>query len=620
VIKNVIIDVEAAWQSLPFDMDKSSPVACWYFGDNYSEYRGLKIKYADELIFSPVGEALNDAAQNLKNDVVNIDTFFPQSGFGREIFEASALGEGNPYTSDLFVNICRSKVFADAVKAGGGNLFIVEDGAFGQVLKKMATSFGGAVDIQISKVRQRPSLLAAVVRQLKNIYRLHENIQVQKRFRKKNPLNIEDLRKANFFVSIWARPDSFENQAQQSDAYWGMLAERLNKAGVKLAYIASPVNWIFAQKDIHESASHAQDPVLFINDCVRWIDLLKGAVGAVVFPFTAPKFASIGDIEISYVLRLEAQKESQKGNIIKNIAYKSVGRKLKALGCEPDAVLHLYEGQGWEKLLRKGIRQNISKTKVIGCQHTPFAPLYLGFFHSQKDLNNGCRPDLLTAIGRHDRNGFIKNGLRDEDVFELGALRYETVLNAENGEGLHQGGGILCCTSISYAESLELACKAVEATAATENAQLVINFHPVTDVGFRAKLQNEVCEFVSCEFSHVTFSDLPSGELMSATKVVLYNSSAAAFDAMAIGISVIYVGCDTTLDYNKVPKEMCCEARTIEELVTILCVTDDYPEIAAETLQAKTRQDVRKCLGEPDVEGLRVAIKSTTTLRELGVS
>jgi hypothetical protein len=238
----------------------------------------------------------------------------------------------------------------------------------------------------------------------------------------------------------------------------------------------------------------------------------------------------------------------------------NVGAGLARLGVYPGLILHLYEGQPWEKILRDGVRATRPQTKVVAVQHVPFAWTYISFFPSRRSISAGELPDLLLTTGAGYSAWFREAGVPADRLAVLGAARYEAVPRP----AMPAARTVLCCTSIELDEAIELARKAALASQGLR-ISLIVNFHPITDDNFRSSLREALRGL-----DHVTFSSRSLRELLEQVDTVLYTGSAGGFDAVQAGRVAIYVARDLALDYDPLPQDIAVRCRSVEELRELL--------------------------------------------------
>jgi hypothetical protein len=262
------------------------------------------------------------------------------------------------------------------------------------------------------------------------------------------------------------------------------------------------------------------------------------------------------------------------------VLLREIGRQLARLGMAPDILLHLYEGQPWEKMLTRGFREHVPGTRIVGVQPAPFARNYISFFPSQRAIAEGAIPDLFLVNGERYADWLSEAGVPAERVGVVGALRYEDAVDFTRPPGIR----ILCCTGIDLDEAIELASKATLAAKGL-GRPLLINYHPVTDEEFRLAMRAAVMRAAGPNADHVTFSTAPMRELLDTAGTVLYTTSAACFEAVQAGRTAIYVGRDLQLDYDKLPDALALRCRSVTELRALL-EKSDLAETSAQSPRA----------------------------------
>src|SRR5262249_46315565 len=155
------------------------------------------------------------------------------------------------------------------------------------------------------------------------------------------------------------------------------------------------------------------------------------------------------------------------------------------------------------------------------------------------------------TIGDGFRDRLIVHGAPTERLVVAGALRYPDILSTPR-EALRRRDGaprrVLAACPMDFQEALELTCKAIVATAGLDGVALVVNFHPMTDAEFRAKIRGRAAQAGDCR--HVSFREESAKALLSDVDVLLYNSSSASFEAAAAGVPAIFVASDIGLDLD----------------------------------------------------------------------
>jgi hypothetical protein len=175
----------------------------------------------------------------------------------------------------------------------------------------------------------------------------------------------------------------------------------------------------------------------------------------------------------------------------------------------------------------------------------------------------------------------IDAGVPAARVGVLGATRYEGAQKL-----IPRGTSIVCCTGIDFDEAVELAMKAVRATAGL-GRRLIINYHPITDDAFRAALRAQVQQALERETGPITFSTASVRELLRDAADVLYTTSAACFEAVQAGRRAIYVARDLQLDYDKLPAAIAVRCRSVEELRGVLATSEQLARYAERSMELR---------------------------------
>jgi CDP-glycerol glycerophosphotransferase (TagB/SpsB family) len=102
------------------------------------------------------------------------------------------------------------------------------------------------------------------------------------------------------------------------------------------------------------------------------------------------------------------------------------------------------------------------------------------------------------------------------------------------------------------------------ATADLEDTALIVNFHPMVDEAFRAKIRERATQAADC--GHVSFREESAKALLGEVDVLLYNSSSTSFEAAAAGVPAIFVASDIGLDLDPMSGQGAARCRAAGEL------------------------------------------------------
>jgi hypothetical protein len=567
----VIVPVDALDADRIAQLAQIGAFTVCFLTSSYTRYTALRDRLPAGWNMPSPGAALNDAAERLRDVVINLDAQAQPLSMGRLQWDASLLAERGPLVSTLMLNLARLVVFLEWTARPGRHLVVSEDAAFGQLLLSEARRRGWdagwlALGRDIGRfdgivLREQVGRMIDGLRRRASVVRRFLSRKLQLAWqRRSHRLRVDELRRADVLLVVWARSNTFPQQGPLlEESYFGRLPALLREAGLAVGYLAYPLTYVSRFGEIAANALSAQEPVALNEDFIPWWAIIPAAFHGLAFPHEIGRLSVLG-IDATPVLRLEAQRDRRLavGAEARLLCY--VGRGLARRGIRPQTVLHLYEAQPWEKLLALGLRESVPSARIVGVQHAPFAWTYLSFFPSRRTIEQRALPDLLLTTGEGFAEWLREAGVPADRVAVLGAVRFERMADAQRAPG----PAVLCCTSIELDEALELA---AQATAALDGLgiPLLMNFHPVTNAAFRASVREAVHKVAGAS-GHVTLSPAPMRDLLDQAGCVLYMSSAACFEAVANGRVAIYLKRELALDYDKLPDDMAMRCSSRDEL------------------------------------------------------
>jgi len=582
-----------------------APTTIWYFGDSYAVWTALRERLPAECRLAPVGDTINRWARDLVEPLRNLDADVAIDD--PATWAASGIGCRGRFETPVTSFACCCAAFLEAMEGGGRHLFVVSDDDLGHVLYAVARERGWDVGwIQPRKApRHWVGAAFRVIRTMRDrITSLRHfgrrRLQI-KRMRRRYPLELEKLRQADTVLVLWGRANTFLPGGKIRDGWFVDLPDLLRREGRQLAYLVQPLDWVDPFEAIAENALGSGQPTLMIEDAYTIGDLLRAAVITLRAPARPKRWQPRG-LDLTAVLRAALSREVRRPPTLAHLQ-KKVGPLMRRLGMTPRTVVHLYEGQPWERSLRMSVRATLPGASVVAVQHMPFPPLYLNFVPSRREIAAGEVPDALMVLGPHIAEFFRALGFPDQRLAVGGALRFSTMTSLH---GASSRGNVLCCTGIDWHESHELADKAAQAVARLPDLQLVVNFNPQAPATLRAAVKSFVLSRLPADARpRITFSDLGIRDLISSSGAVLYSDTNAAYEAFAAGCELIFVGRDHALDYDKLPPGWAIHCRCVDEIAAAL--TRWRSRIAPADRDERLGQ-VRTCLAEVETSAFLARI------------
>lgn len=598
--------------------DRLQPIASgpegwqWlYFGKDVQRFYEVKQHLGNGGRPLNSGAMINQVAQEIRAEFINFDQCLRLDNT-EVLWQTTDLAEKNPYISDFFYNCCAYITFRRVLDDLDNHLTVfVEDWFLGWQMTKHAQAMGF-----VSRHFSQHEILDGCPDQIKYLlYRVRYLFKalgcrvafVRKWWQKRQAIdsslqtnglpNERCLGQPDVLLTTWATPTTFQSgHVIGNDTYYGGLPELLRQKSGEVGYIAHPATWLFPFDQIVENVHSAKDAALLPEECVGFIDVLRIALSTLFKRWSHARFELEG-IDLTELLKHEILKEKAKSRQCRAMQFYYIGRCLSESEKRPRLTIYPYENQPWEKGLRLGIKHFCPETKVIGYQHTPFPPLYLGYFPSDQDLSRHQIPDQIIASGAEWRKLLLDHGYPSNAVVTGAAVRFQHVLEELATEDSapsriwKDNKTVLVATSIGYTESFELVYKTIEAFHDSSRLQVLIKFHP--KMGRASQLITSALDYLSLKTlpEHIRVTEQPISDLLPSVRVLLFNFTSVAYEALAFGIPALFVESDIWFDMNKLAwyPEITEAARTPAEIRQTVYRLLNESEETAEERQEKAR-------------------------------
>ena len=545
----------------------------WFLGRNASLPITILNKLPASATVCNLGSKLNEAADRIEHELLNIDKQVLLNKKDRFAWNASLISDRNPYASDLQLNAARYFVIRGIIEEGGHHLFFVDNEKEcaalentlmlnGQIIEKTCLQSKSIINLDfIGVLRAR---FSGIKQYLKYLFIIQQH-------RKKSPIPWGKLKACDVLIVDWAGEQSF-NFLKPNTRAWNLarMPEILQKSGLKVGYIANPLDWTQNFVKISKNICSAFDPVVMVHECRSIMSILKGAYVTWMMNIRLGKKIHLDNHDLSPIYEYERIKDLHSTQSTMAYTLLNVGKTLADKGVKPKIIVYPYEFQGWERMLVQGIRRYLPETRIVAYQHSPFSPRWIGIYPSSSHIIAGDLPDCFILMGEWYRKMFAKRGFPSNRMCVGGSLRFESHLNAAKDSPLVRELGdynnILVGPPIDYNEALDLVLKSVRVLKYFPKAKVTVNFHPIVDDEFKANIQKITFKNFPDFRSRIEFSDKKLSELLKTANVLLYNSTGAVYDAMFAGVPIIYVASDGVLEFDRIFGHMSCRVATEDEL------------------------------------------------------
>ena len=587
--------------------------AVLYLGSSFAALAALERALPAGWTLVPVGDGLRRAAESLRREFLDLDAAVLRPGVARDWWDATHLGERNPLSSTLGLDLARFFFLLETLRRHERLLVLCDDRArcrlYDAEMRRRGHRVGWGGPGRARPLGEGVRAIGYVLRCLARGVRVRlrgcadyrRRRRLLRSLRLARPLDLEGLRRARVLLVSWLRAETFPpGAALPDDAYLPGFAATATAAGEGVAYLMRAAPGLEDYAAAAQGALASRVPVLMFEELAPAGAMLAAAFISMALPWRVPRATLAGE-DVGAILRLGAWRELGSFDVVTAFGHKALCQALARLGAAPASLAHPYEHQPWEKMLRRGLRRWLPDARVIGVQHVPFARTYLSLFPSRREIESGLIPDRLLVAGEGYADWFRAVGFPPGRLAVLGAVRY-----AKPSRAAETGGrGILCCTSIDLAESIELVAKAALASRGLGRT-VTVNYHPATGEDFRRALREGAARIAGGDLDHLGYVDAPAATLLDDAHLVLYCTSAAVFDALLAGKPAVFVGRETDLDYDKAPDGLTTRCRTVGELRAILAAS--FAEPAGDAARAPRTAELERWIAPVKESILRAAL------------
>ncbi|UTW51665.1 hypothetical protein KFF05_17510 [bacterium SCSIO 12827] len=485
-------------------------------------------------------------------------------------WENRNLAERGPLSSTFTAECCRMVLFGECLEDGGTHLFVVEARDLARLLVDESTRRGAAVSWIGPGVLSRGigricRQGIAALRFARTALRRAGRLRRLQALRRRHPLDLQKLAGCDVLLAAWTAPGDFPPQGTRDTAhYMGALPRLLRDAGLKVGYVALPLDWIYDGDAIQIDVAACNEAAMLADDAVSLGALWRAAAAGMRLRARAKPDMAITGQRLAAVADMVLDRERFDWRAVNARLLAEVGPFLARHGCHPQAICHVYENQTWEKGLRTGLRRALPRTRIAGFHQSPFSKMYLNMLPSRAEIANDRWPDIVFTHGARSRRQLTSTGAPQTRVLNAGLFREGSfILQRVAGAGSH--GKLIAATGADFQECCELVAKAAAATAGG-SWSLQVNFHPATPPSFREGIRRFI-DMRGLAGAHVVFTEQSIAELLkNGADAILYADTNAAFEAVSSGARAINVERDHALSFDKLPDGLSRQLYTVTEI------------------------------------------------------
>lgn len=352
--------------------------------------------------------------------------------------------------------------------------------------------------------------------QISRIYRVYQSLRSlislsmpQSKYLKKIKDDYDVL-----FLSVWSKNALKKFLKEEEDPYFGDLPHHLIKKGKKTAIFCHINN--FEKKDLVDFHSIKNIDVYSYFSCLSWYDILVIITQLFLFSFTVPRKFSF--------LKKALQKDLDAKIGIQSCHALMIKRSLTKLLKKKTQIIHMYEGNCWEKGCVMAARDVVGDFSTIGYQHTSFSRS----FYKMKG-GHPLDSDVIFSTGKLAKKVLEEFGHAASKTYVACALRQSLIYDKNPKKKFPQTikNALVLLQGSPFDDLLLIRLKDLQKK---NNLHITVRQHPAHKIDSK----NMVSSFTLSQESDV-YQDILSAD------IVFYHGTTAAWESCFLGVPSFFV-------------------------------------------------------------------------------
>jgi hypothetical protein len=522
-----------------------------YLGKNISKFLEIEKKIGKTIINIKIGDILQHNSKKHRQEYIDFIGRYAQETDALNWYLTS-LSEKNPYNSDFYLNFCYMKTIFRILDSMNGTFLIFCESRF--LMKTLWKNLRKNPSIMIRCIDSgayQEKIISPFVR-LKNkswfLLRFFFRISVAKIFShlKKNDA-LPPLDKPMVVIHSWADKRSFPARKSYEDAYFGDLGERLNRNGKGFCYLINVLPTFFYLKAVFYLRDINTPWVLF-EEYLDFSDIYRALTKSPYQEMTH-KERILSGLIISDLILEEFSRDRNGTRCEQSYLCYLAAKKMSRI-LDISSFIYTFENHIWEKMFIYGFRTISPSKKLVGYAHATVNPMELSYSCSVHEKTIMPLPDLILVNGVRARDTLVESGFDRQSIIVLGSLRYAYLFTNEKMQKTLKTNEILVVLSADYHKSIEMIIKCLAAFRNSVEEKIIFKPHPILNT-------TSIIRFFPALPKHFSFATGSIRKLFSTIDLVIYNDSSAAVEAAALGIPLLHIKSDFTIDINIFDNELC---------------------------------------------------------------
>jgi hypothetical protein len=459
----------------------------------------------------------------------------------------TSLSEKNPFASSFFLSFCSIAACMEHLERAGGTVVVVCGSRGIQQSLAGTLAARGQNGIRSCDRFPHPVLVGARARLTGMIQhawfavRYTGRILLARTFHRLIRKRDGGRSPGTVYLHAWTDGRSFKKPGSYGDIFFGDLVPILSPVAPAcylvdvlptMGYLAA----LLQLRRVKHPEYVLQEYYLTPADIPRAIRAARGSYG------NCSTVPALEGIRVEPLIAEERMADAMTARGAQSFLCYLAGRRLAAAN-PMAAFVYTFENQMWEKCFLAGIREVQPGARTVGYAHAIVNPNNLSYSYSRWERPCTPLPDLILTNGTRPRQVLLEAGFPGASIHVGGALRYDGITATASPERSTRGRIIVLAGSVSITRTVELISKAILAFRDDPDLPVRIKCHP--NLPFRY-LESMVPPLPA----HFTVSDEPVPDLLSSAGLLLYTESTVAVEAAALGIPVIHVKSDCSIDIN----------------------------------------------------------------------
>lgn len=375
-------------------------------------------------------------------------------------------------------------------------------------------------------------ILIGGITQVLFIYEIWQKIHISNKYLG-NKLVSQDKQKGKYYVlRSWLYARSFDENNKYQDAFFGVLPDYLIKKGQKLLIVGGIIGDY--ESIVRSMASNNEYLIIPQEYFIRYVDPIKAMVNTYLHKIKIKEKIDLDGLDITSIIKSEV---SNYKSITREYLYTYYIRRMLDL-IDVDTFTTTYENNPWEKMCFDTLKKYSPETKTIGYQHVPLSKAHLGMFMTKYEKEVIPMPDKVNTIGKITKELLQKQGNYEKGKVKAScALRFN-ILPALEMVRRKKSNRILVALRGEFSLATRLTNFVYQGLKDNGQYEIIIRPHPVLPF---ERFENGLTFDVSSS-PNFSISDTTSlKEELQKVDVVIYEGSAVAVEALAMGIPIILV-------------------------------------------------------------------------------